>query len=128
MSEYEPGVCNIGQDERRKRRVTGLLGFGGAVVYLGWMVATGRPDTFAVGVFPFLFAGVLGILQDRMRFCVGFAALARYDLSGSGGDTGRSTDAAAVRRDRLRALKILGATLILAGVGTGLVYAVATLA
>jgi hypothetical protein len=127
MAEYQPGQCNIGRVERRKRRVVGVLGVAGTAVYVGWLLATGQPPGRALGTFPLLFAGLLGLLQDRLRFCVGFAALARYDLSGSGGGAGKSTEAELVRRDRMRALQILAYAFVGAAAGTAVVYALATL-
>jgi len=44
---------------------------------------------------------------------VAFGALARYDLSGSGGTTGSVAEQAAVRADRKRALKILATAAVL---------------
>jgi hypothetical protein len=74
--------------------------------------------------FPLWFGGFVGFVQDRLGFCVGFGALARYDLSGSGGDAGSVSDAEAVRRDRRRAVEVLAYAGLAALVTTLLVYAV----
>jgi ferric-dicitrate binding protein FerR (iron transport regulator) len=126
VTEYQPGVCNIGRDERRKRRVAGVAGFVGAVAYVGVVLWTGLPDRYLLGTFAFLFGGFVGVFQDYFRFCVGFAALARYDLSGSGDEAGTVADAAAVRRDRRRALQILAYAALSAGAVTAVCYAVGT--
>lgn len=107
MAGYQPGVCNIGRDERRKRRVAGVAGFVGAVAYVGVVLWAGLPDRFLLGTFAFLFGGFVGVFQDYFRFCVAFGALARYDLSGSGGDVGSVAEREAVRADRKRALTVL---------------------
>jgi hypothetical protein len=124
---YQPGVCNIGHQERKRRRLTGILGVGTGLAVAGGVVALGLPDQYALGAFAFLLPGALGFVQDRMRFCVAFGALARYDLTGSGGDAGSVTEREAVRADRKRALQILALSTALAAVATGLLYLAITL-
>jgi hypothetical protein len=126
VSEYQPGTCNIGRNERKKRRVAGTLSFLVAVGYVAFVVATGRPDTLLLGSFPFLFGGFIGVVQDRMGFCVAFGALARYDLSGSGGDAGQVTNEEALKRDRIRAFQVFAIAAGLSVVTTLVVYGVGT--
>jgi len=124
MSEYQPGVCNIGRDERRKRRTLGAVSFLAAAVYAGVVVGTGRPAGLLLGSFPLLFGGFMGIVQDRMGFCAGFGALARYDLSGSGGGAGSVAEEAAVKQDRIRAFQVVAVSAAAAVVATMAVYGV----
>ncbi|QLH84755.1 hypothetical protein [Halosimplex pelagicum] len=124
MSEYRPGVCNIGRDERRKRRTLGAVSFLGAAAYVGVVLGTGRPAGLLLGSFPLLFGGFMGVVQDRMGFCAGFGALARYDLSGSGGDSGSVADAEAVKRDRIKAFQVVAVAAAAAVVTTMVVYGV----
>jgi hypothetical protein len=126
MSDYQPGVCNIGREERQKRRAAGAMGFLAAAGYVAFVLASGWSDTALLGTFPLLFGGFVGLVQDRMGFCVAFGALARYDLSGSGGEEGRVENADAVRHDRLKALQILAVSGAAAAVATVAVYAVGT--
>ncbi len=66
--------------------------------------------------------GYVGAFQDYFRFCVAFGALARYDLSGSGGERGSVDTSEAVRADRRKAAKILlfaaAATVVTSGIET----------
>ena len=126
MASYQPGVCNIGRDERRKRRVAGVAGFVGAVAYVGVVLWAGLPDRFLLGTFAFLFGGFVGAFQAYFRFCVAFGALARYDLSGSGEGAGTVADAAAVHRDRKRAVQILAYAALSAAAVTAVCYAAGT--
>lgn len=126
MNEYQPGVCNIGGDERRKRRRAGTLSFIAAAAFVGFVVATGRPAGLLLGAFPLIFGGFVGVVQDRMGFCVAFGALARYDLSGSGGGAGKIDDEAAVRQDRVKAFQVLAVAMAAAVVTTMAVYGVVT--
>ncbi|WP_135365539.1 hypothetical protein [Halosimplex halophilum] len=124
MSEYQPGVCNIGRDERRKRRALGAASFLAAAAYVGAVLATGRPAGLLLGTFPLLFGGFMGLVQDRMGFCAGFGALARYDLSGSGGTAGPVAEAEAVKQDRIRAFQVIAVSAAAAVVTTMAVYGV----
>ena len=121
MPEYQPGVCNIGADQRRARRLSGVgsVGLAGAIVLA---VALGQlPPASLWATVPFVFGGWLGLLQDRLRFCVAFGVLARYDLAGSGGERGSVVAREAVSADRKRALAVLGLAALLTGATTALV-------
>ena len=112
MSEYQPGVCNIGATQRRARRLSGIGSFGiaGAIVLA---VALAQLPSGALWLtVPFVFGGWVGTLQDYFQFCVAFGALARYDLSGSGGSSGSVAEREAVRADRKRAAQILVAATV----------------
>jgi hypothetical protein len=126
MAEYQPGVCNIGTNQRRARRLSAVGSFAVAVGIALTVVLGALPDLSLWATVPFIFGGYLGAFQDYFRFCVAFGALARYDLSGSGGASGRVDASEAVQADRRRAAKILllaaGATAVTSGLG----YAVVT--
>jgi len=124
MTEYQPGVCNIGRNERRKRRTLGAASFLAAAAYVGVVLGTGRPAGLLLGSFPLLFGGFMGVVQDRMGFCAGFGALARYDLSGSGGGSGSVAEAEAVKRDRIKAFQVVAVAAAAAVVTTMAVYGV----
>jgi len=107
MAAYQPGVCNIGAEQRRARRLSGIGSFGiAAGVVLAVALSVLPPGTLWATA-PFVFGGWVGLVQDYYGFCVAFAALARYDLSGSGGTTGSVAEAEAVAADRKRALQLL---------------------
>jgi hypothetical protein len=114
MAEYQPGVCNIGANQRRARRLSAIASFAVAVGIALAVTIGAVPDLLLWATVPFVFGGWVGALQDYFRFCVAFGALARYDLSGSGGGSGRADASEAVRADRRQAVKIL----LLAAVGT----------
>jgi len=114
---YEPGTCNIGRDETRKRAAMGTVSLLAGVAFLFYaLFVADWPATAALGSFPFFFGAAMGFVQAKVRFCAGFGVLGRFDLSGSGGEAGRVDAADALARDRRRALQILGYA-----AGTGLV-------
>ena len=124
MSEYRPGVCNIGCDERRKRRLLGVSSVFAAAGYALFVLVSGRPETALVATLPLWFCGFVGLFQHRLGFCVAFGMMARYDLEGSGGNTGTISEAEAVRRDRRRAAEVVGYAALAAVVTTATVYSV----
>jgi hypothetical protein len=121
MAEYQPGVCNIGANQRRARRLSAVASFGVAIGIVLAVAVGVIPGVSLWATVPFIFGGYVGALQDYFRFCVAFGALARYDLSGSGGESGRVDASEAVRADRRQAAKILfyaaAATVVTSGLG-----------
>ena len=128
MTEYQPGVCNIGANQRRARRLSAIASFAVAVGIALAAAVGAVPDLSLWATVPFIFGGYVGAFQDYFRFCVAFGALARYDLSGSGGKSGSVDASEAVRADRRKAAKILlfaaAATVMTSGIGYVAVTAV----
>jgi hypothetical protein len=128
MSEYQPGVCNIGTEERRKRRTVGIASGVAAAGIAAYLLVTGRPESTLLWTMPLWIGTFVGFFQDRMGFCVGFGVMARYDLTGSGGDAGTVSEREAVRRDRRRAIEVLGYALAAGLLTTVVLYGVAAVA
>ncbi|SNR35230.1 hypothetical protein [Halorubrum vacuolatum] len=122
--QYQPGVCNIGPAEQRKRLLLGIASLLGAVVLLAAIVAVGWPLWTTLFVMFPLYGAAMGFLQYRERFCVGFAGIGIFDV---GDGTHEITDQAALDADRKRAVKLNTKSLAIAAVGTLAVYVVATL-
>ncbi len=104
--EYQPGTCNIGKAETKKRAYFGMAGFILAaaimtgILYLGW-------SRLALG--PLLLAFVIGFegyFQTRYRFCAGFAMQGIYDVSEDGDSQEKVTDEQAHRADLRKAVTI----------------------
>jgi hypothetical protein len=128
MAEYEPGVCNIGARERRKRRNFGLASLIGGAAYVIAVIAVDWPDVALLASFLFALGAAVGLMQARASFCAGLAMAERYDMTGDdGGDAARIHDAAAVRKDRMRAGRLAAEALLLALLATVLVYFMGTL-
>jgi len=119
MAEYQPGVCNIGADQRRARRLSGVGSFGIGVALIFAVALDVLPTAALWATVPFVFGGWIGLLQDYFQFCVAFGALARYDLSGSGGSTGSVAEQEALQADRKRAATILAYAVVLTALTAG---------
>lgn len=127
MSEYQPGECNIGEAERRRRYALGLVASVATLVLITWVLANDGPTwLLALSSIP-LFGAAEGFFQGRSEFCTAFAALGVYDVSDEGGDR-REVPAEADRNaDRRRAWRIHAYSASVAVVGTVLLYVVAAL-
>ena len=93
---YQPGVCNIGTWEIRRRRAAAIVAIVIGLAALGLMVATSVPALFRLLlVLPF-WGGSLSWLQARRRFCAGDDAATRLHV----------TDPVAHHQDMLAVLRM----------------------
>ena len=86
-----------------QRLVLGIVGISGAVAVWFWLQSTGAPRIGRLALFFLFFAGILGLIQAKKKFCVVIA----------------QKQAAAMRR---RALKIIFFTLVAAAILTAVAY------
>jgi hypothetical protein len=110
--QYQPGVCNIGPAEIRRRRRTGHVGLIATLVLLAVLIAIDAPplSRLLVGIPAMLSAS--GYLQAWLKFCAGFAQIGVYNF-GDRGEMQKVVDPEAHRRDLARGRRIgLGAAAI----------------
>jgi hypothetical protein len=119
-AQYQPGVCNIGTEERRRRRRVGHLGTGAGLLVLVLVAATNLPAYYALASSVFFIAGASGYLQDRFRFCAYYGREGEYNLGGLETGPSQVTDTDAREKDRKRARQIMAYSLF-AGLGAGIV-------
>lgn len=124
MPEYQPGVCNIGGAERRKRYAVGAAGFVAAAVTIKAVETLALPSWALLAAALPTFAGFLGVYQARLGFCVGFAAQGVYDVSDDGGEKREVADDAARAADRRRSRRIYAYSAVSTLAVTALVYIV----
>lgn len=121
MAEYQPGACNIGHAERRKRYLSGVAGFAATALLVVGVATVDAPRTWLLAAVVPLFGGFLGVLQARAGFCAGFAMAGVYDVSETGGNR-QSAPAAGQRADRRRAIALPLQALAAAVVGALALY------
>lgn len=102
--EYQPGVCNIGPGEQRRRLRFGALGFLATAVWVAVVVGFRLPAWALLAAVGPLFGGAMGVIQARERFCAGFALQGIFD-SGDGTDDVQND--AARRTDRQAAYRLI---------------------
>ena len=118
---YQPGVCNIGPQEIRRRRRAGHAGLAASVVLLAILVAVGAPPLARLLVAIPAAVAASGYLQAWLKFCAGFGSRGIFNF-GEIGETHEVIDAEAHARDRSRSRQIGLASLAI-GVAVGIVAA-----
>ncbi len=119
QTEYIPGVCNIGPQERKARRTVGWIGLIlSAGVWIALLVL--RPGT--VWYFLVLATASLsasGFIQDRMHFCANFGMRHVFNFSPTVGDAESVTQREFWAADRRKAIRIMLYTFLCGAVATG---------
>ena len=118
---YQPGVCNIGPAEIRRRQVGAVIGTIVTIVVAAAIFALGLPHPVRLLIGLPAAAAIVGWLQAVLRFCVGFARLGVFNF-GDIGPMEHIADAAAHRADQRRAAQMIGVSL-LGGLAIGIVAA-----
>ena len=103
---YIPGVCNIGPDEIKKRKIGGWSGLIITIIFWGAFFIFTIPKEWALLIFFPVMMSAVGFLQAYMQFCVyfGFANLFNF---GDVGKTDSVSQAEYRKQDRRKAWKIL---------------------
>ena len=122
MTEYQPGVCNIGRAEQRKRYGLGLAGTGLTVLIAALIFLEFLPGAAVFGIFIASFMACEGLFQGYLNFCAGFATKGIYDISSSGGEKKEVTDEESRKKDKVKALQIHLYSLTGALTATAFVY------
>jgi hypothetical protein len=103
---YQPGVCNIGTWEIRRRRAGAFVAFVIGLGAFGLMVAGGVPAPVRLLlVFPF-WGGAFSWLQARRRFCAAFAMGGVSNFGDNPAARMRVADPAAHHQDLLAVLRM----------------------
>jgi hypothetical protein len=115
---YQPGACNIGPAEIRRRRDAGFLGVGAAILLGVLLVAIGAPGAARWLVALPLTAGIVGFAQAYLRFCAAYGLMGIRNFGSLGSH--ERVEQAGLAADRRRALAIGGGSVLLAVVLTAL--------
>ena len=104
-SSYQPGVCNIGPAEIRRRRQIGFLGLIGAVALAGLLLAVDAPAWTRLALALPVGVALEGFIQARERFCAGFAMAGLQNMGELGSESAIEDDEA-LAADRRKAMRI----------------------
>ena len=85
-AQYQPGVCNIGPAEIRRRRMSGYVGLAIAAVFLILAFALGWAAPWRLLVAVPVFLAAQGFLQAAFHFCVGFASRGLFNFGELGSE------------------------------------------
>lgn len=106
MPEYKPGVCNIGENEIRKRYALAVIAFVVSALLVYAVVLLNLARWALLLSFIPLVMGFEGLYQGYFKFCAGFAAAGKYDFTGSGGSKSNVTDSESHKKDLQKARRI----------------------
>ena len=104
-SEYQPGVCNIGPAEIRRRRRVGHIGLAATLGLLAVLLLLDAPPLLRLLVALPAAVSASGYLQAALKFCAGFGQLGVYNFDAAGEQTTVVEDADRAA-DRRRARQI----------------------
>jgi hypothetical protein len=120
MTDYVAGSCNIGPSEIHRRYQVAITG---GVLYLLLSIFLITSDqttsTRLIAFAPAMLASV-GFIQARNRFCFAYGLMGVFNFD-TAGDVKKIKDPAALKADRVNALKIILKGALLASVLTALV-------
>ena|SRR5579862_1598377 len=113
QEEYVPGVCNIGTEERTRRRIFGWTGLITSMVLLAVLFTLKVNPWWRLFIFFPAALSAIGFLQARARFCLayGLAGIFNFEMPGKGH---RVKDDAALSLDKKKANQILLCSLLIA--------------
>jgi len=120
-SSYQPGVCNIGPAEVRRRRQIGYVALAGAIALGAFLLAVDAPAWTRLAVAIPVAGALEGFIQARERFCAGFAMAGVQNFGELGTQTAIEDDEA-LAADRRKAMRI-HATAIAGGLVAGVAFA-----
>ena len=121
--EYQPGVCNIGPTQQRRRLILGVGSLLAAAAYVAAVVALAWPRWSLIASVVPLYGAAMGALQYRERFCIGFAGMGVFDV-GDGANEIQNEEALAA--DRKKAVRLNAKAMALGVAGTVVVFVAVT--
>ena len=106
MTQYTPGVCNIGNGEVRRRQLVAIIGYALALASFVTMVSTNAAHSARWGLYLPLLVGSIGFVQARRKFCLAYGFMGTFNF-GKLGQISQVQSVADKKQDRITALTIL---------------------
>ena len=103
---YQPGVCNIGKEERAMRLRVGFLGLLLTLALAVPLLVLRVDWPWRLTVFLPAVMAASGLVQGFYQFCVGFAAAGVFNFGPKVGTTTAVPDPEALKRDRAKMLQL----------------------
>ena len=106
MSQYTPGVCNIGNGEVRRRQLVAIIGYALALASFVTMISTNAAHGARWGLYLPLLVGSIGFVQARKKFCLAYGFMGTFNF-GKLGQISKVQSVDDKKQDRITALTIL---------------------
>ena len=114
--EYVAGACNISKEEGTLRLIAGWLGTGLTVAGILVFVALGVPALWRLTLFLPAYLAATGFLQAGMHFCANYGLRGVFNVGNEVGLTRGVEQTEFAKKDRAKALQILGLSALIAAV------------
>jgi hypothetical protein len=121
MSSYQPGQCNIGRSEIRRRKFLALIGAILTLLSSVGLIASKAPRLDRLVLIIPAMAFSMGLVQSAKRFCVAYGALGVYHFD-SDERAITIADQRARKADRNAALTIFLQSFLIAALMTLIVF------
>lgn len=122
MSQYQAGICNIGDAEVARRKQVAYLGGALYISFLAVAILKNFSSVITIAViFPALIFSV-GFIQSRRKFCLAYGLMGSFNFAKLGSLT-QVEDQISLKADRSTAISILTQALGLALILTSLAMA-----
>jgi hypothetical protein len=121
---YIPGVCNIGRDEVRWRKVLGWLGLVCTVGLWAFFVYAKASPLARLWVFGPALMSAIGFIQAARGFCVKYGLGGAFNFSRNVGATNAVEQAEFRRQDRRTSIQIITLSLLAAALVALAAYAI----
>lgn len=122
MTEYIPGVCNIGRSEIALRKRTGWIGLVISVIFFFLFILLQIPSLYRLIIFLPVSVSASGFLQAYFHFCAGFGFKGIYNVLKSAGQTETVQQSDFRKKDRQKAFQIMGLAGFIGLIVAGIIY------
>jgi hypothetical protein len=119
-SSYQPGVCNIGTGEIRRRQMVAAIGALLTIVLAVILISGHHSKAMRASVFIPAMIFAVGWIQSRRKFCLAFGLMGTFNF-GKLGELSKVADKDDLAKDRATAISILSQAIVLAIAITGLI-------
>lgn len=120
--KYIPGVCNIGPQERRMRKVGGWAGLGLFLALFAILYFTHAPYWSRFFLFLPAIVASTGWVQYTNHFCMNFGMRGLMNMDKAVWQTENVIEAEYRKKDRQRSLKLIGLSVLISLAATALAY------
>jgi hypothetical protein len=120
MTDYVAGSCNIGPSEIHRRYQVAITGGALYLLLSAILIASHQSNSTRLIAFAPAMLASVGFIQARNRFCFAYGLMGVFNFD-TAGDVKKIKDPAALKADRINALKIIVKSLLLASLMTALV-------
>jgi hypothetical protein len=114
MSEYQPGVCNIGRAEIARRKRLGWIGAIATVILWSLLVLTHMPAVWRLVLLFTTTIAAVGFLQAYMHFCAAYGLRGIFNMGPKAGRAETVEEAESRRLDKEKALRIVAYSILIA--------------